>query len=157
MSYIGNNLLTNEKIYYRTRRHWIIFFIPVVLSVIAFVLIDFHSLLTLVGYLFCALAIIQWLSSIIDYLTSEYGVTNRRVLVKTGFVRRHSLETLLPRIAGIKVNQSLFGRIFGYGTIVIQGTGGAHDRFAMIDDPLRFRRKVQEQIDMSYHKLETSL
>ena len=44
------------------------------------------------------------------------------------------------------VEQGLAGRLFGYGTITLTGTGGTHERFEKIADPMRFRKQVQEQI-----------
>jgi len=63
------------------------------------------------------------LHAVIERRTSEFAVTNKRVLIKTGLVRRHSLETLLSKIESIGVAQSILGRILGFGTIVISGNG----------------------------------
>jgi len=73
--------------------------------------------------------------------------------VKLGFIKRQSWETLLNKIAGIAVEQSILGRIFGYGTIIVQSTGGGKDHFHGIDNPLLFRRKIQEQIENHTHRL----
>jgi uncharacterized membrane protein YdbT with pleckstrin-like domain len=88
-----------------------------------------------------------WLAlmAFITYKTSEYAITNQRILVKTGFIRRLSLEIFLNRVEGIQVFQTVAGRVFNYGTIVIVGTGGSRDAFAYIPNPLLFRRVVQEQ------------
>jgi len=147
MSYIENNLLSGEKIYYQTKRHWIIFFTPFVFLVLAIAFLMLHDILVLLGYLFLFLTAAQAVMALTTYLTSEFGVTNKRVLVKIGFIRRRSWETILQRIAGIEVEQSIFGRILGFGTIIIQSTGGGKDVFHGIDSPLKFRRKVQEQIE----------
>ena len=90
--------------------------------------------------------IILGTSSAIRYLTSEFGVTNKRVLIKTGFIKRTSLETLLTKIEGILVDQSIGGRIFNYGTIVIKGTGGTGSPFKSIGAPMEFRKQIQELI-----------
>lgn len=86
------------------------------------------------------------LSAIVNVTSSEFGVSNKRVLMKTGFLARHSLETLLTKVESISVFQGVLGRIFGYGTIVIGGTGGSKEAFFGIRDPMEFRRQVQEQI-----------
>jgi uncharacterized membrane protein YdbT with pleckstrin-like domain len=82
----------------------------------------------------------------IDSLSSEFAVTNKRVLVKVGLIRRHSLELLLQKVEGIGVDQTLTGRILGYGTITVSGTGGTREAFRLISDPLEFRRQVQAEI-----------
>lgn len=86
------------------------------------------------------------LSAAVNLATSEFGLTNKRVLMKTGFIARHSLETLLTKVESISVHQGLLGRLLGYGTIIIGGTGGSKEAFYAIRDPLEFRRQVQEQI-----------
>ena len=68
--------------------------------------------------------------------------------MKTGLVRRNSFEVLLTKVEGIQVNQTISGRIFDYGTVVITGTGGSADPFLYIAKPLDFRRKIQEQVSV---------
>ena len=87
------------------------------------------------------------LVQLINLKTSEFGVTNKRVLVKVGFIRRYSIELLLTKVEGIQVAQSILGRILRYGTIIVTGTGGGKEPFHKIDDPFEFRRQVQEQIE----------
>ena len=87
-----------------------------------------------------------WLTELVAFLSSEFGVSNKRVLIKTGLFSRHSFETLLSKVEGIGVSQGLLGRIFNYGTIVVTGTGGSKEAFAGIANPLEFRKKVQEQV-----------
>lgn len=86
------------------------------------------------------------LSALVNFLTSEFGVSDKRVLMKTGFIARHSLETLLTKVESISVHQGALGRILDYGVIVIGGTGGSKEAFFGIRNPLEFRRQVQEQI-----------
>jgi uncharacterized membrane protein YdbT with pleckstrin-like domain len=76
-------------------------------------------------------------------------VTNRRVLIKVGFIRRHSLELLLPKVEGIAVDQGILGRILGYGTIIVTGTGGTKEPFRNIIAPMEFRKMVQQQTSSS--------
>jgi len=146
MSFVKNNLLDNEKILYTTKPHWIIFLVPSAFALFA-VLSEFLSPDGILTWIFLFLAAFSLIPNAITYLTSEYALTNKRVLVKVGFLNRVSVETLLQRIEGIQVEQSLLGRILGYGTIVICGTGGSRDPFARIYHPLIFRRNVQQQLE----------
>jgi uncharacterized membrane protein YdbT with pleckstrin-like domain len=68
------------------------------------------------------------------------------VLIKIGFIQRHSLEVLLHKVEGIGVNQSIFGRILGFGTITVTGTGGTKETFDLIAAPLEFRKQVQANL-----------
>jgi len=82
----------------------------------------------------------------INYFSSEFGVTNKRVLIKTGFMGTHSFEMLLAKVEAIGVDQTLVQKIFNYGTIVISGTGGSKEKLPQIKGPFEFRRQVQQQI-----------
>jgi uncharacterized membrane protein YdbT with pleckstrin-like domain len=66
--------------------------------------------------------------------------------VKIGLFRRTSLEVLLNKIEGIQVNQSILGRLVGFGSITVTGTGGTKDPFHNIAGPFEFRKQAQEQI-----------
>ena len=82
---------------------------------------------------------------IIRRLATEVGVSNRRVLIKTGLFSRRSIEVLLPRVESIGVEEPLMGRILGYGTVVVRGTGGTAETFDQIAHPNELRRQVQLQ------------
>jgi uncharacterized membrane protein YdbT with pleckstrin-like domain len=76
--------------------------------------------------------------------TSEYAVTNKRVIAKEGWLSRRTVEMNLPRIESLAVQQGMGGRMLGYGTVDVIGTGGTRERFSRIGAPLEFRRAVQE-------------
>lgn len=77
---------------------------------------------------------------------SELAVTNRRALIEVGILSRHSVELLLTKVEAISVDQKLPGRLFGFGTIVVTGTGGTREAFARIAHPLCFRTEVQSRV-----------
>jgi uncharacterized membrane protein YdbT with pleckstrin-like domain len=148
MSYVENNLLPNEQVTYWARLHWIIYFWPMafllgaVAVAVAVAMLGWHD-----GWIASAvlagIALLSFLPPWIDSLSSEFAVTNKRVLIKVGLIRRHSLELLLQKVEGIGVDQTLTGRILGYGTITVTGTGGTRESFQRISRPLEFRRQVQ--------------
>ena len=76
------------------------------------------------------------LSPLIDYATSEFGVTNKRVIIKVGFLRRKTLELLLRHVEAISVDQSVMGRLLNYGSVTLTGTGGVREVFHNISKPL---------------------
>ncbi|MCX5814164.1 MAG: PH domain-containing protein [Proteobacteria bacterium] len=76
--------------------------------------------------------------------TSEFVITNKRVIVKVGLIRRKTLEMNLQKIESVNVEQGIMARILGYGTVTIVGTGGTRESFTDIRKPLMFRRKFQE-------------
>ena len=159
MSYIDNNLLTDEHVVYRTHLHWIIFAKPILWLLLAFLLYylyftyipnstpNYYALITAIPLL---IAIFEFIPKLVRYKTSEFGVTDKRVIVKTGFIRVNSSENFLQKVENIQVHQSIWGRIFRYGTIIIIGTGGTQEPFYLIHEPLIFRRQVQEQVGALY-------
>ena len=74
------------------------------------------------------------------------GVTSKRVIVKTGIIDRRTIEILLSRIESVAVEEPAWGRLFGYGTVIVRGTGGTPEMFEKIYHPLEFRDQVQRQI-----------
>ena len=152
MGYVEKNLTSGEVVVYRARRHRIIFLPAALLALASLVLVylfltnrTLEFLAWVAGFLGLVTAI-AYLSALIQYSTSEFAVTNKQLIVKEGFVRRRSLELLLPKVEGVGVDQDLLGRILDYGTIVVTGTGGTKEPFAKIARPLEFRRQVNEQI-----------
>ncbi len=149
MGYVDENLLPGEQIEYRAHLHRILFLPALVLAAAAVVIIilGFASeearpvawgglaLMVVAGIV----ALVAW----VKYTSSEFAVTNRRVLIKVGVIRRHTAELLLGKVEGIGVNQTLMGRLLDYGTITVTGTGGTQETFNSIADPLELRRRIQ--------------
>jgi uncharacterized membrane protein YdbT with pleckstrin-like domain len=147
LSYIDNNLMNGEEVIYRAKLHWIVFFWPVVILAVAIVFFSSGRAEDVgMGGTFLLVSMVLGLLSFINYKTSEFGVTNKRVIAKFGFIRRNSLEVLLNKVEGVQVNQGILGRILGYGSVAVSGTGGTRDPFPRISDPLKLRMRVQEQI-----------
>lgn len=150
MGYVDSHLLQGETVVYRTKLHKILFLWPCILA-IAFCLLAawlYQNAYETNWIIFSIiLAALVLLPAYIQYISSEYAVTNKRVIVKVGFIRRQTMETLLQRIEAVAVDQSILGRILNYGSIAVIGTGGTKEIFENINDPLAFRRSVQEQTD----------
>jgi uncharacterized membrane protein YdbT with pleckstrin-like domain len=146
MSYIQDNLLPGEHIVYKANLHKIIFFWPAFWLVISIVLFPIKDVGIPLGAIILLLSLILGTKAAMKFISSEFGVTNKRVLIKVGLIQRKSFETMLTKIEGIQVNQGILGRILNYGTIVVTGTGGSKEPFHSISSPLEFRKKVQEQV-----------
>lgn len=79
--------------------------------------------------------------------TTDLGVTNKRVIAKSGLIGRRTVEQRIQKIESIRVGQGLFGRMLNYGTIMIHGTGGATTPIKDVADPFAFKRAVESAID----------
>jgi uncharacterized membrane protein YdbT with pleckstrin-like domain len=150
MSYLDDHLLAGEQIVYRARLHWIIF-APAIAVVVLGAAVGLILQLTqrdywYVGAAIAGIGLLLAIGPAIRYVGSEFAVTNKRVLGKIGFIERESDETLLSKVEAVGVDQGVIGRLLDYGTVTITGTGGTQEPFAMISDPLEFRRQIQTQV-----------
>jgi uncharacterized membrane protein YdbT with pleckstrin-like domain len=118
-NYVNNHLIRDESVVFETKYHWVIF-------------ITIRGIFTL----FVAPAIDRW--------QSEFVITNRRIIIKTGFISRKTVEMNLSKIESVNVDQSIVGRILRYGSITIIGTGGTKETFHNIAKPIEFRKAFQE-------------
>ncbi len=142
MGYIESNLLPNEEIVYRASLHWIIFLKSFAVVVLGVILV---AVKPTVGGIGIVLGLLVGLPAFIRYKTSEFGVTTKRVIIKVGFLRRRTLELLLRQVEAILVDQSVTGRIFGFGSVTLTGTGGVREVFHNVSSPLELRRRIQGQ------------
>lgn len=79
--------------------------------------------------------------------STEMGITNKRIIRKTGVVMRDTTEIRLAKVESVSVKQGFLGRMFGYGDVVISGTGGHGATMKGIREPLVFRGLVQDIVD----------
>ena len=129
MSYIDESLVEGETLIHRARVSWWSQFPLLALGVVTLVMV--------VGLVFIAMA---W----IRVRSTELAITNRRVIAKTGFVKRHTVEINLDKVEALKVEQGVWGRFLNFGTIFISGAGTSVAPIRDIADPLVFRRKFME-------------
>ena len=87
--------------------------------------------------------IIFYRNNLIIYFTTEYGITNTRVISKQGLIRRDIEEINLSSIESINVNQSIIGRILNYGTIIVSGRGTSKVIFKDIDNVVEVRKLIK--------------
>jgi uncharacterized membrane protein YdbT with pleckstrin-like domain len=150
MSYLDDHLLDGENIVYRARLHWTIFgsaIVVVLLGVaLAIILRIYQPEYWWLGLVLVAIGLLLAIGPFIRYTSSEFAVTNKRVLAKHGFIERESIETLLSKIEAISVDQGIIGRMLDFGSITITGTGGTEESFPRISAPLEFRRQIQSQV-----------
>jgi uncharacterized membrane protein YdbT with pleckstrin-like domain len=162
MGYIEKHLIPGETVLYKTRLHSIAVLFPMILAVL-FVAAGAFSLyqasanrqtdannakvFAIAGLSLIVLAAITLGGAVIRRNSTEMAVTNRRVLIKTGITSRRTIEMLLSKIESIVITEPFWGRMLGYGTVVIRGTGGTPEPFHLIANPTEFRRHVQEQIE----------
>ena len=163
MSYAEKHLIAGEQVQYETRLHWIVMLghvaIALVFVAVAIVfLVDSRAHwegadvapaqnVMYIGAAIClAIGAIVFSVGQLRRNATEMAVTNKRVIVKTGLANRRTIELLLTRIESVVVEEPAMGRMLGYGTVIVRGTGGTPEVFPQIAHPLRFREQVQRQI-----------
>jgi uncharacterized membrane protein YdbT with pleckstrin-like domain len=143
MSYVDKHLMSGEKIIYQTKLNWTVYFKGFVVFILGLSLmkvdVTFGGLLVFVGLLILGVTYLKIKSS-------EFAVTDKRVLIKVGILKTQSLETMLNKVEGIHVEQGVIGKMVNSGSIVVRGTGGTNNPFSNIDKPFEFRSAVNEQI-----------
>jgi uncharacterized membrane protein YdbT with pleckstrin-like domain len=151
MKYVEQVLQPGEKVVYATSLHWFIYLRAIQMVILAALCLIAAGIVSqqylvlafkLVALLFGLVAIFSALRALIRRVTTELAVTDRRVIYKTGVFQRHSMEMNVSKVETVGVNQSILGRIFGYGTVVVRGTGGSFEPIAFIGDPLSFRSHI---------------
>ena len=163
MSYINSNLVAGEHVIYQTRLHWIVMLGHILLGCLLFALpgaillyyaLTQQAMDTTLRHFMDAVAAALLLCGLIAILmgfvrrsATEMAVTNRRVVVKSGLASRRTIEMLLNKVETIEVQETALGRLIGYGTVVLVGTGGSTEPFHKVAHPLEFRGAVQQQIE----------
>ncbi len=133
-SYIEESLTKGEKVIYDGK-----------ISLWSLVPYIFFGLITLmIPNLYGMGLILFWALAIIRYTTTELTVTNKRIVAKSGFISRQTMELNLSRAESIQVKQDVLGRIFNYGSLIISGAGNPQAPIAGISNPMAFRRMVLE-------------
>ena len=167
MSYVEKHLIEGESIIYETRLHWVVLIVPVLLGLlfgltgVAMLVLSgrtaagqtvAHESMMGAGAVLLVVALFFIARGVLVRNATEMTVTNKRVFVKVGMAARRTIELLLSRVESIGVEETMMGRMLGYGTVIVHGTGGTPEVFNMVAHPLEFRTRVQQQIEKSQRK-----
>jgi len=158
MTYVDNNLLPGERVVYRAQLHWSFYLTPMSWLLMSFVL-GLWGLTPnqdLMRGFACSLAPILFLGGVaglgalaLAASSTEFAVTDRRIIAKAGVLRRRSIEILLSKVESVGFSQPLLGMIFNYGTVVVAGSGGTREPFRNIANPQELRRQVHWRLQQS--------
>lgn len=147
-SYTTATLQADERALHKTTIHWMVLVVPILAAIFSLIIIgpigmiaswkgqSWVWLLLVIPVAIIALATLA-------VKTSELVITDRRVLIKVGFIQRQTFEMFISKIESVAVTQGMLGRFFNYGTVEIRGTGGSSESFATIVAPLQFRDAIQ--------------
>jgi uncharacterized membrane protein YdbT with pleckstrin-like domain len=152
MSYMTRQLLPGERIVCTASIHWIVYVPSLIPLLLCAYLLIAHRSVKFAVYTATALGLYglyRLARALIVTMTTELGVTNRRVVAKIGLIRRETIELNHSKVESFNVLQTILGRILGYGTLVVTGTGGTSMAVPIISRPMAFRREAMLECDSS--------
>ncbi|NQY58182.1 MAG: PH domain-containing protein [Colwellia sp.] len=147
MSYVNKNLLNDEKVIHKASIHWFIFIPSIIAFALSIFLIGQKEGVNAFGAFLFMFSIYMFIKAFVIRKTTELAVTSKRIIAKTGFIRRNTVELNHNKVESFIIDQSILGRIFGFGTLIINGTGGGKTPIPNIDAPLIFRKEAMQAID----------
>jgi uncharacterized membrane protein YdbT with pleckstrin-like domain len=149
MSYVQEVLQPEESVRFRSNVHWFVYLKAIVALAIAAALSVWYyvdgteNLFVLLGAIaFGVSAVVLAVPAWLKRLGTEVAVTNRRVIYKTGLIHRHTIEVNMDKVESVDVDQSIWGRLFGYGSITVRGTGEGIEPLRDIARPIELRNAV---------------
>jgi len=172
-SYVKRAMQPNEKIVYMAQLHWIIYRMGIVITILAgvfgFLAPDLLALLDegiankaapfirniAIGML--ALGAFEILAAYIRQISTELVITDQRVIAKHGFIATTSYELMMTKVEGATIEQSILGRMLGYGTLMVKGTGGGISPIDHVADPYRFHSHLMSALREAHQEMATGL
>lgn len=152
MSYISQILEPGEGVLYRgkvTRTTYapalLLLFCALAAAIFAETLAEPSVFVWFVVFVLALSAVTTFLPAWFRRLTTVIAVTDRRIIFKRGWLRRHTIEMNIQKVESVDVDQTLLGRVFNYGDITIRGTGATFEKLAKVESPLKLRTTVVEQ------------
>jgi uncharacterized membrane protein YdbT with pleckstrin-like domain len=147
MGYITKVLRPDEKLLAIGKLHWIVYRLAIVSMLVAvvlwFVIGEAAPTLRMTAFvLFAGFAVLTAIKEWLEQWITEIAVTDRRVIYKTGLIRRQTAEMNMDKIESVKVDQSLLGRLLNYGSIHIRGTGEGLEHLDYISSPISLRNTI---------------
>ncbi len=154
MSYLAKVLHPGETVLCQSKIHWLIYLPAVLLLVVTLALLvlsalvdessgDYRHVAAMAAAAFTGVvALAYWFRAFLRRVSTELAVTDRRVIYKTGLLSRHTVEINRSKVESVDVEQTVMGRIFDYGTILVRGTGGTLEPVRDVENPLTFRSAI---------------
>jgi len=149
MSYVDSILEPGERVVFRTTLSWTLYAPAIGLAIAAAALAVLGAGVPgLAAYALLMAAPVAIAAAVafarvwFRRWTTEVAVTDRRIILKRGFIRRHTVEMNMQKVESVDVDQTQLGRLFDYGAVTIRGTGSTFESLRMIDSPLKLRTTI---------------
>lgn len=156
MSYIEQSLAPDEHIIYEAHFHplnnaaaWIALFVSAAVALVAYTQ-DYSAWVSGAAI---ALGVAIFLAIKLPIWAQRVVITSQRIVYRRGLLRRKTEELQLRSAEQVQLEQSILGRIFGFGRIIISGTGVEDVRLPALAEPVVLRNKLQEAISGETHSI----
>lgn len=141
MSYVGISSVSGERVLqWANESRWFVFSSWISYTVVIMFVAVMVGALALLLYVF-------WFWYLVQRWFTEYAVTNRRIVWRRGVISRETRELTVPAVESVDLDQTVLGRILGYGTVTVRGRGGVWLVFDRVGGAVNFRRNIQQTID----------
>ena len=164
MSYLKTMLLPDERVVHIATLHWVIFLPGLMLTATGGLVgfysyalarsVPLHFMVPILGKTLSGAALVVALAGLallfgafVRHSATELAITNRRLVAKYGFVSRSTFEIMINRVTGVNLDQSVMGRLLGYGTVLVHGAGGDISPFDVVADPELFQRALMDVLE----------
>jgi uncharacterized membrane protein YdbT with pleckstrin-like domain len=148
MGYVESVLRPDEQVVAIGRMHWIVYLRGLILAIVGLILIlapvgpGLSLATSIVGAIILLFGLWSLAGAWIEQATTEIAVTTRRVIQKRGLIRRQTGEMNMEKVESVIVDQTILGRLLGYGSIVVRGTGSGIEGLHHIADPIALRSSI---------------
>ncbi|MGE0109546.1 MAG: PH domain-containing protein [Bdellovibrionales bacterium] len=165
-SYVKRAMHADEEIIYAAQLHWVIYQSGFLIALLGALLGHFGGnfvreiapekvseffvpILSHISLGVVALGALMLISAYIRQISTELVVTNHRVIAKHGYISTTSYELMMTKVEGATIDQTIWGRIWGYGTLMVKGTGGGSSPINHVSDPYKFHTYLMNSIQDS--------
>lgn len=149
MGYIKDSLMGGENIVLKAQLHWAIYWLPALIALLGLcmLVVPLGDISISTRFICCiVLLVLAGLWTLVKWGGKVFVLTNKRIIEKSGILQRDSNELVLHKIEGVNLSQSILGRLLNFGTVIVT-TGEVTNEYAYIKSPMKFKMRINEQID----------
>ncbi len=149
MSYVESNLMPGETVLATGKVHWLGYLRGASVAGLGLLVLLLSDMrwLDWLGWAILVTGLVLLLNAWVYVTSTELAITDKRLIAKSGLIRRRTVELLHRQVESINVDQGILGRVLDFGTLGINGTGGARMPIPQVAAPLTFRREVMIAIE----------
>lgn len=152
-NYLNSLLADNEDILLSTRRFWFVLLKEILLDLILIIIIVTGISIMMimlvpfaaVGFILAIFPLADLIRRSLFWINQQYLITNRRVIQISGIINKNVIDSSLEKVNDVKLTQSFWGRIFGYGDVeILTASELGTNLFQFLGDPVGFKKAMMD-------------